>query len=145
MTSEQTLKDVLKGTVKNLRTGKEYTIEARETHRDEQQGTLRFHGTMLDPEVDDGVHLSVIAVNLKDKADSGTEIPLKDPRVLFVTYSRYDSPTQARVFYGDKEKPGFVTLQHSGGRINGRLQFTTEAVGEDSYQVDVIFDHGPPR
>lgn len=143
MNDKQDLKDVLKGAVKNLRTGKEFKFDAKETHRDEQQGTLRFHGTMFDPEIDDGFHLSVIAVNLRDKSDSGTEIPLDDPRVLLVAYTRYYSHEHPGFFYADKKKPGFVTLQHSGGRINGRLQFTTEAVGDDSYEVDVIFDRGP--
>jgi hypothetical protein len=145
MSNENELKDVLKGTIKNTRTGKEFEFNARETHRDEQQETLRFHGTMVDPESDSSVHLSSIAVNLSNKADSGTEIPLTDARVLFVAYTRSGATTEPRHFYGDKEKPGFVTLQHSGERINGKLQFTTEAVGGDSYKVDVIFDRGPSR
>ncbi|MED7666531.1 hypothetical protein GXB78_04795 [Pseudomonas moraviensis subsp. stanleyae] len=143
MSNENGLENVLKGTVKNLRNGKEFKFYARETHRDEQGGTLRFHGTMVDPEGNSSVDLSSIAVNLSNKADSGTEIPLTDARVLFVAYSRNGATT--RNFYADKEKPGFVTLQHSGDRINGKLQFTTEALGDDSYEVDVIFDQGPSR
>lgn len=145
MSNENGLENVLKGAVKNLRSGKELKFFASETHRDEQGGTLRFHGTMVDPEGNSSFHLSSIAVNLSNKTDAGTEIPLTDARVLFVAYTRSGATTEPRHFYADKEKPGFVTLQHSGDRINGKLQFTTEAVGDDSYEVDVIFDQGPSR
>ncbi|KNH29622.1 hypothetical protein ACS77_02810 [Pseudomonas syringae] len=128
----------IKGTITNLQTGKEYPFLASWIYRDEQQGTLRFHGTMTDPEAP-GKQVAVGVQFSQKNAPSGT-YPFDDPQVLHLSYTKYGEGDKPTVYF--KAITGEIVLHNSYPQqpIDGGLSFTTETHGGDHYRVKVTFD-----
>jgi hypothetical protein len=126
----------MKGTLKNLRTNISYPFLARSIWRDEQQGTLRFHGTMDDPETQG--KLVAIGLQLSSSEQQSGTFPVGDSKILHLTFTQNGNDGDVHF----SAESGEVVLQRKQFQkpINGRLVFKTKAVGDDRYDVDVIFD-----
>lgn len=127
----------IKGTVTNLSTGHSYKFIDPWIWRDTQQGTLRFHGVVDDPEAP-GKRLSVGLV-LANAEQADGDFKWSDPEITHLGLGKYDPPigftaTSGRVIFRRREDDS----------INGRLVFTTDVIGVDQYSVDVIYDIGAP-
>ncbi len=125
----------IKGTVTNLTTGHSYKFSDPWIWRDIQQGTLRFHGVVDDPEAP-GKRLFVGLV-LADAEQVDGDFNWGDSEIKDLRLGKYDPPiafkaTSGRVIFRRREDDS----------INGRLVFTTAVIGVDQYSVDVIYDIG---
>lgn len=128
----------IKGKVKNLKTGNVYDFKDPWIWRDTQQGTLRFHGVVDDPEAP-GEQVA-IALQLSSASQPSGEFKVGDPKILHLSYMKYGDPD---VHFSAES--GLVKLQRQANdRINGSLKFETIAIGANQYAVDVIYDIGAP-
>ncbi|MFJ2284815.1 hypothetical protein ACIOUF_00335 [Pseudomonas iridis] len=135
------VKDEVEGTieghVKNLSTGVSHLFSDPWIWRDEQAGTLRFHGVVPDPEKPGA--LVGILLTLASAAQPGGKFQVGAPEIEILGYLKYH-PDQ--LFHAES---GEVTLERQPeNRINGTLKFTTTSKGGEQYRVDVIFDIGAP-
>lgn len=127
----------IEGTVTNISTGFSYKFIDPWIWRDTQQGTLRFHGVVDDPEAP-GKRLSVGLV-LADAEQVSGDFKWSDSEIKHLGLGKYDPPidfkaTSGRVIFRRREDDS----------IHGRLVFTTAYIGVDSYLVDVNYDIGAP-
>ncbi|CAI8734111.1 DUF3237 domain-containing protein [Pseudomonas sp. IT-347P] len=128
----------IKGKVKNLKTGKVHDFKDPWIWRDEQQGTLRFHGVVDDPEAP-GEHVA-IGLQLSSASQPAGEFKVGDPKILHLSYTKYGPPD---VYF--RAESGLVTLQRqANNRINGSLKFESITIGDNQYAVDVIYDIEAP-
>ncbi|MHC8394827.1 hypothetical protein ACYZT8_14410 [Pseudomonas sp. LB3P93] len=127
---------VMKGTLENLRTGKSYEFLATFIHRDEQQGTLRFHGSMIDPEIPE--KYVGVGLQLSSSSEPSGTFLVGDPRILHLSYTRYSDDGSDDYF---RAESGKVVLQRGADRneINGRLDFKTESIDGNQYVADVVY------
>jgi hypothetical protein len=124
----------IKGTVKNLKTGKVHDFKDPWIWRDTQLGTLRFHGVVNDPEAP-GEQVS-IGLQLSRALQPDGEFEVGDPKILFLGYIKYGSPD---VLFSAES--GLVKIQRQADdRINGSLKFETVTIDANQYAVDVIYD-----
>ncbi|MHC8344116.1 hypothetical protein [Pseudomonas sp. RT6P73] len=123
----------MKGTLINLRTAESYDYFATYIYRDKQGGTLRFHGSMKNPEIPEK-YVSV-GLQLSKHDEASGEFEVGDPRILHLFYMQYDKDV-----YFDAAS-GNVVFQRGEGQdeINGRLLFKTKTIGDVHYAVDVTF------
>jgi hypothetical protein len=126
----------MKGNITNQYTKKKYPFNSTWIWRDEQEGKLRFHGTMPDPETEGGTVL--VALELSQKDASGN-YEVGDKRIHNLAYSigiSSGNPTRLEA------KTGTVSIQNSYPQqpINGKLDFITHGVGWDHYHVEVAFE-----
>ncbi|TFB36898.1 hypothetical protein [Pseudomonas sp. F01002] len=137
-TAKGEAKGGIKGTITNLITKIEYPFNATWIYRDEQQETLRFHGTMPDPEND---HKKVaVALQLSQKnAPTGT-YPFDSPKVLHLSYLKYDVDGEGHSVYYEAIS-GHVDLVNAypDSPISGKLVFKTTVIDDISYRVDVKY------
>jgi hypothetical protein len=126
----------LKGSITNRYTEKKYPFNATWIWRDEQEGTLRFHGTMPDPEREGWTAL--LALQLSQKDASG-HYEVGDKQILHLGYSS-SHPDGSQASF--EAKTGTVVIQNSYPEqpINGKLDFETLDWGNDLYHVEVIFE-----
>jgi hypothetical protein len=127
----------MKGSITNLYTGKKYPFNSTWIWRDEQQETLRFHGTMPDPER--AGWTALVALQLSQKDASGN-YEVGDKRILYLGYSSRSNSDESQAIF--KAKTGTVVIQNSYPEqpINGKLDFETLDWGNDLYHVEVIFE-----
>lgn len=135
--TEQTGKNantgVIEGTVKNRHTETEYSFRTEGTWRDEQNGTLRFHGSMKDPEGES--KYMQVSLQLSKSDQPAGSIAVGDPKILHLALIKGESGEQ--VF---KAISGEVTLErHPENAVKGQLTFTTSTRVFISYDVDVTF------
>ncbi|MHC8350756.1 hypothetical protein ACYZT7_15785 [Pseudomonas sp. RT4P38] len=127
----------IKGTVTNRQTNEEYKFNADGIWRDEQEGTLRFHGSMVDPENPAnivGVALQLIKVD----TPSGT-YRFDSEKVLHLSYFKQDVADSTKVHYY-KANRGDVELinAYPDKPISGKLGFNA-GIMDDRYRVDVEY------
>jgi hypothetical protein len=127
----------MKGNITNLHTEKKYPFNSTWIWRDELQGTLRFHGTMPDPEREGRTALLALQLSQKDASDN---YEVGDKRILLLDYSSISNSGGGELSF--KAETGTVGIQNSYPQqpINGKLDFVASGVLEDRYHVEVIFD-----
>ncbi|MHC8339285.1 hypothetical protein [Pseudomonas sp. HLT2-19-2] len=128
----------IKGTVTNRQTNEEYKFNADGIWRDEQEGTLRFHGSMVDPE--NPANIVGVALQLtKIDTPSGT-YRFDSEKVLHLSYFKQDVADSTKVHYY-KANRGNVELKNTypNQPISGMLVFNTESIEDISYKVDVKY------
>lgn len=128
------------GTVKNLYTNVESFFEAEWIWRDNQEGTLRFHGTVDDLEKPGETALIGLLLDRED-VSSGT-YRIGDTQVkLTMSYMTFIRETGAgkRQFIGLE---GWVELKNSypDKPISGTLWFKTKSIVHNNYEVNLKFD-----
>ena len=71
--------------------------------------------------------------------------PVGDPKILHLSYLQYGDEENGKTVYFEAAS-GEVVLEREPFQmpINGRLNFKTKTVGDDHYDVDVIFDIKSP-
>ncbi|WP_283180365.1 hypothetical protein [Pseudomonas svalbardensis] len=136
-TAKGEAKGTIKGNITNLYTEKKYPFNATWIWRDEQQGTLRFHGTMQDPEREG--RTVVVGVRLSQKDASGN-YETGDERILYLSYSSRNLSDGGTIEFD--ATTGTVGIQNSYPQqpVNGKLDFQTSKVGRDHYHVEVVFE-----
>lgn len=133
----------IEGTLKNLMKNKSYPFSATGgIWRDEQAGTLRFHGQMPDPERL-GKHVA-IWVQFKSSEQESNTYPVGDPAILGLGYIQYKNEENDGMDVLFKAESGEVVLQREQFQkpVNGQLAFKTATVGDDRYEVDVTYTVG---
>ncbi|SDR30767.1 hypothetical protein SAMN04490186_4949 [Pseudomonas grimontii] len=128
------------GTVKNLYTNVVSTFKAEWIWRDNQEGTLRFHGTVDDLEKPGETALIGLLLDRED-VSSGT-YRIGDTQVkLTMSYMTFIRETGAgkRQFIGLE---GWVELKNSypDKPISGTLWFKTKSIVLNNYEVNLNFD-----
>ncbi|PKA68981.1 hypothetical protein ATI02_1791 [Pseudomonas baetica] len=130
----------IKGQVKNLTTEQVHDFDKPWIWRDTQQGTLRFHGVVNDPEAP-GKEVA-IGLQLSSASQPSGEFKVGDPKILHLSYMKYGEP-EPDVYF--RAESGLVTLQRQANdHINGSLKFETITIDGNQYAVDVIYDIGAP-
>lgn len=127
----------IKGSLTNLHTTKKFDFKASSIWRDEQQGTLRFHCVMGDPE--NSEKEVGVAVQLRQTdTPTGTYL-VGSPEVIYLSYLRYGADGHVEVDY--PANSGRVDLKNAYPEkpISGKLFFDTRDIGGSSYRVDVEY------
>ncbi|MGP6459675.1 hypothetical protein [Pseudomonas parakoreensis] len=129
---------VIKGEVKNLHTEVTFDFLSTWIWRDEQNETLRFHGTMPDPLVPGRTWL--VALGLSDKSQPSGTFPVGDSRIVYLNLVTFGIGEPTRTF---EASSGYIVLEHhSNNDINGKLVFQTKQQAFDSFDVNVTFAIG---
>ena len=127
----------IKGNITNLYTEKKYPFNATWIFRDEQAGTLRFHGTMPDPEREG--RTVMVAVQHSQKDASGN-YEVGDEHILHLRYSSLNLSDGEKIAFDATTGTVGIQNRYPQQPVNGKLYFQTSRVGRDQYHVEVVFE-----